>query len=136
MTRNSKIVAGTLLITVPTIVFGGTSLLGMLIGDQSYIANPLRQNLWRAGHAHAGILVLFSLVVLRYVDEINFGEGFKWLIRFAIPTAAILMPIGFFLSVLSPQATAPNNLIYLVYVGAILVAVGTLTLGIGLIRAK
>jgi hypothetical protein len=34
--------------------------------------------------------------------------------------------------VLPPDATAPNGLIYLAYVGAVLLAVGALVLGVGL----
>jgi uncharacterized membrane protein len=136
MDKYSKIIAGTILITVPTVVFGGTSLLGMLIGDPSYKANPLRQDLWRAGHAHAGVFLIFALIALRYISEANLGETAKWLVRISLPSAAILIPLAFFLSVLSPQATAPNSLIYLAYVGAVMIAAGTLTLGIGLIRAK
>ena len=48
--------------------------------------------------------------------------------------AAILLPVAFFLSVLSPEATQPNALIYLAYVGAVALVVGLLTLGAGLIR--
>ncbi len=40
----------------------------------------------------------------------------KWLVRGSIPIAAILVPAAFFLSVLSPNAKAPNGLIYLAYV--------------------
>ncbi len=134
MTNDSRKMAGIILVTVPTIVFGGTSLLGMLIGDPAYAANPLRQDLWRAGHAHAGVLLLFALVALRYVDEAQLSDALKHFVRLAIPAAAIFMPLAFFLSVLSPQATAPNQLIYLAYVGALCVAAGTLTLGVGLIR--
>jgi hypothetical protein len=35
----------------------GVSLLSLLISDPAYAANPLRQNLWRAGHARAGVLL-------------------------------------------------------------------------------
>lgn len=136
MEKDSRKIAGIILITVPTVVFGGVSLLGMLIGDPAYKANPLRQDLWRAGHAHAGVLLIFALIALRYVDEARLGEAAKWFVRASLPAAAIFMPLAFFLSVLSPQATSPNGFIYLAYLGAILVAFGTLTLGIGLVRAK
>jgi hypothetical protein len=96
--------------------------------------NPLRQDLWRAGHAHAGVWLIMALVALRYVDEANLSNVMKWLVRGSIPLAAILVPAAFFLSVLSPDATAPNRLIYLAYVGAVLLAVGVLVLGIGLVR--
>lgn len=136
MTRESKLVAGIILITVLTIVFGGTSLLTLLINDPSYSQNHLRQDLWRAGHAHAGVLVIFSLIALQYVDLTNLSEKLRWLVRGSIPASAIFLPLAFFLSVLSPQATSPNGFIYLAYVGAISLAIGVLTLGIGLVKSR
>jgi hypothetical protein len=129
-------VAGVLLILMPAVVFGGTSILSLLIGDPAYAQNELRQDLWRAGHAHAGVLLVLSLVTLRYVDEAALPEGLKTLVRHAIPAAAILLPLAFFLSVLSPQAEEPNAMIYLAYAGAVSLAVGLLTLGVGLIRRR
>jgi hypothetical protein len=68
-------------------------------------------------------------VVLRYIDEANLSNTMKWLMRGSIPIAAILVPTSFFLSVLPPDATAPNGLIYIAYVGAALLAVGVVVLG-------
>ena len=48
--------AAVLLTVLPTVVYGGVSLLSLLTGGPDYAANPLRQDLWRAGHAHAGVL--------------------------------------------------------------------------------
>jgi hypothetical protein len=123
-----------LLILLPTVVFGGASILSMLIGDPGYAENALRQDLWRAGHAHAGVLLVLSLVTLRYVDEAALSKKLKRVARHSIPAAAILLPAAFFLSVLSPDATEPNSFIYLAYLGAISLAVGLLVLGIGLVR--
>jgi hypothetical protein len=97
----SRRLAGILLIVLPTVVYSGVSLLTLLIGTPEYMENQLRQNLWRAGHAHAGVLLLLSLIALRYVDEANLSEGFKSFTRSAIPASAILLPIAFFLSVIS-----------------------------------
>jgi hypothetical protein len=99
-----------------------------------YMQNTLRQDLWRAGHAHAGVWLILALVALRYVDEANLSNSMKWLVRGSVPIAAILVPAAFFLSVLSPNATAPNGLIYLAYFGALLLALGVLVLGVGLVR--
>lgn len=134
MSRESRLVAGILLIALPTVVFGGVSILSLLIGDPEYARNQLRQDLWRAGHAHAGVLLILSLVTLRYVDEAALSERLKRVARHSIPAAAILLPVAFFLSVLSPEAREPNAMIYLAYVGAVLLAAGLLVLGIGLIR--
>lgn len=128
--------AGLLLIILPTVMFGGVSILTLLISDPAYAANPLRQDLWRAGHAHAGVFLIFSLIVLRYVDDAQLSSALKWFVRAAIPSAAIFIPAAFFFSVLSPDATRPNGFIYLAYVGAVVLAAGVLTLGAGLIKTK
>lgn len=79
---------------------------------------------------------MLALVTLRYVDEAALPDGLKTLVRHSIPAAAILLPVAFFLSVLSPEATEPNALIYLAYVGAVSLAAGLLTLGVGLVRGR
>jgi hypothetical protein len=129
-------VAGILLLVVVTVEFGGVSILSLLIADPSYAQNDLRQDLWRAGHAHAGVWLVLSLVALRYVDEATLSEGMRWVVRLAFPAAAVLMALAFFLSVLSPEATEPNVMIYLAYVGGVVLAVGLLVLGVGLIRGR
>ena len=136
MGPQSRLVAGILLILVPTVEVGGVSILSLLKGDPQYTENDLRQDLWRAGHAHAGVWLVLSLVALRYVDEATLSEGMRWVVRLALPAAAVLMPLGFFLSVLSPEATEPNTLIYLTYVAGVVLAVGLLVLGVGLVRGR
>ncbi len=134
MSRESRLTAGVLLILMPAVVYGGTSILSLLVGDPDYAQNQLRQDLWRAGHAHAGVLLVLSLVTLRYVDEANLPGWLRSVARHTIPAAAVLLPAAFFLSVLSPEATEPNAMIYLAYVGAVSLAFGLLVLGIGLVR--
>ena len=59
MTREARLFSGIILITVPTIQYGGYFLLTSLIDKSSgYMENPLRQNFFRAGHAHAGVIVI------------------------------------------------------------------------------
>lgn len=136
MSTESRRLAGVLLILLPTVAYGGTSILTLLINDPQYVENALRRDLWRAGHAHAGLMLLLALVTLRYVDEANLPRRLKALARHSIPAAAILLPAAFFLSVLSPEATEPNALINLAYLGAVSLTAGLLTLGIGLIRSQ
>ena len=136
MSSKSRLVAGILLIVVVTVEFGGASILSLLISDPGYAQNDLRQDLWRAGHAHAGVWLVLALVALRYVDEATLSESMRWVVRLAFPAAAVLMALAFFLSVLSPEATEPNAMIYLAYVAGVVLAVGLLVLGVGLIRGR
>ena len=134
MSEDSIRTAGILLVTVPTIAFGGAMLLRMIWGrDPGYLDNPVRQNLWRAGHAHAGVLVILALVGLLYVDRAGLSGGTAWLVRMLLVAAPILMPLGFFLSVASPRSERPNSLIYLVPIGGFSASVGAVILGVGLI---
>jgi hypothetical protein len=137
MSRESRMLAGVILLTIPTVMFGGLTLFSFLVGGaQGYVDNPLRQNMWRAGHAHAGVYLVLSLVMLRYVDEAALSPVWKWVARLGAPSAAILIPAGFFLSTLSPTAQEASGLVNLVYPGAAALAVSVLTLGVGLIRAS
>ena len=136
MSRESRMLAGVLLVVLPTVMYGGITLLGLLTGSvPGYNDNPVRHDLWRAGHAHAGVYLVLSLVMLRYVDEAVLSPFWKWLARTGAPIAAILIPAAFFLSVVSPTATQPNGLINLAYVGVLFLAAAVLSLGVGLIRA-
>ena len=136
ISHESRRLAGVLLVVFPAVIYGGVSILTLLVGNPEYGANDLRQDLWRAGHAHAGVLLVLSLIALRYVDEAKLSEGWKSLVRHAIPAAAILLPAAFFLSILDPEATEPNGLIYLAYAGAVVLAAGLVVLGVGLIRRR
>ena len=136
MSPQSRLVAGIVLILVPTVEIGGASILSLLLADPAYAQNDLRQDLWRAGHAHAGVWLVLSLVALRYVDEATLSEGMRWVVRVAFPAAAVLMALGFFLSVLPEDASEPNAMIYLTYVAGVVLALGLLTLAVGLIRGR
>jgi len=136
MSRESRMLGGILLVVIPSVMFGGLSLLHFLTRNEpGYADNPMRHDLWRAGHAHAGVYLVLSLVMLRYVDEALLPPFWKWIARTGAPIAAILIPAAFFLSVVSPGAKEPNGLINLAYVGALFLAAGVLSLGVGLIRS-
>ena len=136
MSRESRMLAGILLVVLPTVMYGGMSLLSLLTRNTpGYNDNPLRHDLWRAGHAHAGVYLVLSLLMLRYVDEAVLSPFWKWLARTGAPIAAILIPAAFFLSVASPTATQPNGLMNLAYLGALFLAAAVLSLGVGLVRA-
>jgi hypothetical protein len=136
ISNDARLMCGITLITVPAIEYGGVFLLKMLRArEPGYMDNPLRQNLFRAGHAHAGVIVILSLICQVLVDSIYMPAPFVWVVRIGVPAAAILIPLGFFLSVSSPRAEKPGGAIQLVYVGALVLAIAVLILGLGLVRA-
>lgn len=135
MTREARLMSGIILITVPTIQYGGYFLLTSLMDKSSgYMENPLRQNFFRAGHAYAGVIVILSLICQVLADSAVLPSPLVWLVRIGVPLAAILISAGFFFSMLPPTATQPSGAVGLIYVGAVILAISVITLGIGLIR--
>ena len=82
-----------------------------------------------------GVWLVLGLVGMLSVDQTPLSDGLKSLVRVTLLLAPILVSLGFFLSVLSPKAERPNGLINLIYLAALLLAVGVVTLGIGLFQA-
>ena len=136
MTREARLISGIILITVPTIQYGGYFLLTSLMNKGSgYMENPLRQNFFRAGHAHAGVIVILSLICQMLADAASLPVPVLWFIRIGVPLSAIFISAGFFLSVLPPNATQASGAVSLIYVGALVLAIAVVSLGIGLLRA-
>jgi hypothetical protein len=137
MSSATKLMAGLTLFLVPIIQYGGYFLLTLLFDKRSgYMVNALRQNLFRAGHAHAGVIIILSLVCQILVDASSLPNFFEWMVRVGVPVAAMLLSAGFFLSVLSPASTGPNRAVNLIYCGSLILTVSVVTLGIGLLRAR
>ncbi len=135
MTREGRLMCGIILITVPTIQYGGYFLLTSLMNKGSgYMENPLRQNFFRAGHAHAGVIGILSLVCQMLADAAVLPSPLLWVVRIGVPLSAILISSGFFFSVLPPTATQASGAVALIYAGAVILAFSVVTLGIGLLR--
>ena len=126
MTREARLMSGIILITVPTIQYGGYFLLTSLMNKSSgYMENPLRQNFFRAGHAHAGVIVILSLVCQILADAAVLPTPLLWFVRIGVPLSAILISAGFFFSVLPPTATQASGAVSLIYAGALILAVAS-----------
>ena len=136
MTREARLMSGIILITVPTIQYGGYFLLTSLMTKGSgYMDNPLRQNFFRAGHAHAGVIVILSLICQILADAAVLPNSLLWAVRVGVPLAAILISSGFFFSMLSPTATEVSGAVSLIYAGAVILALAVVALGVGLLRS-
>jgi hypothetical protein len=119
MTREARLMSGIILITVPTIQYGGYFLLTSLMKKGSgYMENPPRQNSFRAGHAHAGVIVILSLICQMLADAATLPAPLLWFVRIGVPLAAILISAGFFFSVLPPTATQASGLLHAPHVTA------------------
>jgi hypothetical protein len=89
----------------------------------------------RAGHGHAGVLVILALVCQIFADATDTSGVLAFFARSGVPIAAILMPAGFFFSSAGRDVTRPNRFIFLLYAGAVSLALGVGALGVGLLTA-
>ncbi len=135
MTDATKLIAGLLLTSVTTIEFGGTFLLSILSGTYAGLTD-FQRSMFRAGHAHAGVLVILALVSLMYTDQAGFTAPMAWAVRIGFAAAPILVSGGFFGAAAGQGRTQPGGLIALVWIGASVLGASVLTLGISLIRVR
>ena len=135
MTDATKLMAGLLLITVTTIEYGGTFLLSVLSGKQPELTD-FQRSMFRAGHAHAGVLVILALVSLLFTDQTRLSTPMAWVVRIGFAAAPILVSAGFFGAALGEGRTRPGGLIALLWIGVFVLGGSLITLGIALIRAR
>jgi hypothetical protein len=133
LSNDTRTTAGVLLLTILAVEAGGITVLSMIRGRRP--ATAFQKTFARAGHAHAGVLVILALVAQLYADAADLDGLLGGLARNGIWLAAVLFPAGFFLSSAGREANEPNRLIYLVYAGGAALAAGVLALGIGLLQA-
>lgn len=102
LSREAKLVSGITLIAVPTIAYGGATLLGVLTDGTAGMApsglslDESQWALWRAGHAHAGVWLLLSLVIQVLLDSARLSAALRWLARIRAPLSAVAVSGGFF----------------------------------------
>lgn len=134
LSDTSRTIAGIVLITIVTIEFGGFFLLRIASRDTNF--TPFQKSFFRAGHAHAGVLVTLGLVALLMADATALDGAMGWFARVSVPGAAILIPAGFFFSAMGRgEVTRPNKFIALIWAGSVVLALGVLSLGFGLLLA-
>lgn len=133
MSDTTRILAGILLLSLVTVETGGIYLVKLAQGAAP--ATPFQTSFARAGHAHAGVLLILSLTGMLYADAAHLTGLWGWLSRIGVPTAALVMPAGFFVSSIGQGRNSPNAFITLVYAGAVLLAASLTSLGIGLLVA-
>lgn len=126
------IVAGATILTVIGVMSGGTFLLRVAAGGLPF--NGLQKTFFRAGHAHAGVLVILGLVSLLLQAAVDVSGGWQWA-GVGVLASALLIPGGFFLSVLGRDPQKPSRVIALLWVGVVVLGVSLLAVGVSVIVA-
>jgi hypothetical protein len=134
LSREARLIAGITILTVPTIMYGGISLLGILtkgaagLGPGRLALDETQWALFRAGHAHAGVWIVLSLALQVLLDSATLSPGLKWFARLATPLSAVAVSGGFFGLAFNPGFR------WLLYAGGTGLFVALLVTGVGLLR--
>lgn len=137
MSHIAKLMCGITLLTVPSIQYGGYFLLQVLSGkfDKMQLTD-FQKSMFRAGHAHAGVLVILSLIAQILIDYAGLSVLLEWIVRIGFPLAAILVSGGFFAAAGGKAVTAPTKWISILYLGVVVLATALIIWGVGLIRSN
>jgi hypothetical protein len=84
--------------------------------------------LFRAGHAHAGVWVVFSLLLQLVLDSATLPARLEWLACISAPLAAVGISSGFV------DSTSIPAFQWLLYCRAALLSVAVILADVGLLR--
>ena len=121
-------------ISLPTIAFGGHFLLSVLrrqVGTENF--TTVQRDYFRAGHAHAGVLVLLAIVGQLVLDFSMFDEWAVWALRIGLFVSPLLISGGFFGGAPRTADGPAGPLVNLIPTGAIVLSLSTLGTGLSLL---
>jgi hypothetical protein len=114
-----------------TVEYGGWALLAFLTGHGTLGA--FRERFLRAGHAHAGVLLVLSLAYFLYLGRAGYSAGVQWLAGSVLLAGVLTQSEGFFLHMERGQEGRSSEGTALSRIGALLIAAALIILAIGLI---
>jgi drug/metabolite transporter superfamily protein YnfA len=117
-------------IALPSVMFGGYSLLRLLI--RGNILTPFQVTYFRAGHAHAGVLLVMSLLYYTFLEQTALSASVKLAACVALLVGILAQSGGFFLHMLMGQPNTASIGTTVTTVGAVLLAGAILALVYGL----
>lgn len=121
-------------ISLPTIAFGGYFLLSILKKQKgTENISAIQRDYFKAGHAHAGVLVILCIIGQLVLDFSLFNETLTWAIRIGLFAAPLLISGGFFGGAPTRADVKHGSLIKLVPVGAIVLSLSTIAVGLSLL---
>ena len=116
--------------SLPTVMFGRYSLLRLLTKGRTLTS--FQVTCFRAGHAHAGVLLLMSLLYYRYLAETTYGGTIILILCTMLVVGVLAQSGGFFLHMLLGREGERSWGTFLTFCGAALLAIATLSLAVGL----
>lgn len=131
MKTQSRFIALTLFALV-TVEFGGWSLLGLLTSQGTL--TPFQEQFFRAGHAHAGVLLTLALVYFLLMEKTKYTPAGQRVLDLVLLGGILLQSGGFFVHMLAGEESRSSVGTLLTRIGAVLLAGALISLGVGILR--
>ncbi|HSY57116.1 MAG TPA: hypothetical protein VK834_11745 [Bradyrhizobium sp.] len=90
-------------IALPTVMYGGYSLLQLI--KRGNVLTPAQVNFFRAGHAHAGVLTLMSLLYYMFLGQTSLSLPVKHAACAAMVVGILAQSGGFFIHLFPERAS-------------------------------
>jgi hypothetical protein len=119
------------LLSLVSVEYGGWSLLGFLTGRGQL--GEFREQFFRAGHAHAGVLLVLSPVYFLYLGRTGYSTGVQWIAGLLLLAGIIAQSGGFFLHMGLGRKNRSSLGTVVTRTGALLIAAALVMLAIGLL---
>ena len=129
--RHTRRLAALVLFAMVTVEFGGWSLLGFLTSSDSL--TPFEEQFFRAGHGHAGVLLVLALAFLLLLEKTSFQPKTQMGLALTLLVGVLLQSGGFFLHLVLGEERDASAGTYVTWAGAALLAIAMITAGVGLL---
>jgi hypothetical protein len=120
------------LVSLPTVMFGGFSLLQLMTAGK---LNDFQRTYFRAGHAHAGVLLVMTLAALSFLDKADLGGAARWAVCVLLAIGVIAQSGGMFQHMLVGRPGHWSSGNTATTAGAVALAAGLLILAYGIATA-
>ena len=118
------------LLSLAGVEYGGWALLSFVTVREGL--SDMQKQFFRAGHAHAGVLLVLSLVYFGYLDRTEFSEATQWVAGTVLLAGILAQSGGFFLHMGIGGAGESSIGTRVTRAGALTIGVALVTLAVGI----
>lgn len=122
------------LFSIVAVEAGGWILLQFITGDSPL--TTFEEQFFRAGHAHAGVLLILALAYLLFMERTSFTPRTQWWLSITLLAGITAQSGGFFLHMLVGEESSASAGTWLTRSGAVLLSIALISLGVGLLKAR
>lgn len=132
MSTADRVLTVITLVSIPTVMFGGYSLLRLRAANR---LTEFQATFFRAGHAHAGVLLVMTLAALSVAARSGLSETLTWMVGLLLLAGTLAQSGGMFIHMGVGRPGRPSWGNTVSGLGALLLAAGLVSLIYGVLTA-